>query len=461
MADRWLYAWGLGSVSFGGASLLVPLYVVQLGGTPVDLGILFASATAIGAPGAILFGRFADRVGHRRTLVLLTLAVVAGTLAAIPLLEGIPAIYVMNAALWLVVAAVSPVLTMLVVDDAASDTWGERIGQLNTFQGYGWAGGLVLGALWPVVGRPLLGAETATRGLFWLLALCAGGAALFAARTLPRPTPREHVTNERARRRVARLLAATGTGVKGATFTFMPNRLYWTTRGFRPRQLVRRLDPAMATYLLAAALFFVGFAAFWAPLPLFFSAVGFTPGQIFGLYLASSVASAVLYQGAGRFASRYDIRLLQSGTLAVRGLLFPAVPLLAGVGALTAGFVVMGIVLAAIGFTWAVIAVVGTAIVTRLAPASVRGEFLGVHTALAAAAGGIGGLLGGWVAAAGYLVAFAVAGGLVVAGAALVATLTVLSGGKRPSVAPEVPVVEASLSIPSVADREVGPIDEP
>jgi MFS family permease len=70
--------------------------------------------------------------------------------------------------------------------------------------------------------------------------------------------------------------------------------------------------------------------------------------------------------------------------------------------------------------TWAVIAVVGTAIVTRLAPPRVRGEVLGVHTALGAVAGGVGGVLGGWVATFGYGVAFGLAGGLVLAGAGLV-----------------------------------------
>ena len=74
MTERWLYAWGLGSVAFGGASLLVPLYIVQLGATPVQLGLLAATAALIGAPGAILFGRLANRVEHRRTLVLVTLA---------------------------------------------------------------------------------------------------------------------------------------------------------------------------------------------------------------------------------------------------------------------------------------------------------------------------------------------------------------------------------------------------
>jgi MFS family permease len=434
--ERWLHAWALGSVSFGGASLLIPLYIVQLGASTVQLGILAASAAVIGAPGAILFGRLANRVSNRRPMVLVTLATVAGTLAAIPLLPSITAIIVANAALWLVVASVAPVLTMLVVDDAPEGAWSERIGLLNKYQGYGWAGGLVLGTVWPLVGSRLVGADAVTRALFWVLALCAGAGVLGAARSLPRPDPSDHVTSERKVRKVARLLSESRRGIKGSTFAFAPNRLYWTTRGLHPSRLVDRLDSALATYLVAAVLFFTGFAAFWAPLPLFLTDTGFDSGQVFALYLASSLASAVLYERAGAYASRYDVRLLQSGALAVRGLLFPGLVLIAGLGAVTVEFGAAGVGLAAIGLTWAVIAVVGTAIVTRLAPSNARGEVLGVHTALGAVAGGIGGVLGGWAATFGYAVAFSVAGGLVVLGATLVLSLRALSARRSATGAP-------------------------
>jgi MFS family permease len=434
--ERWLHAWALGSVSFGGASLLIPLYIVQLGASTVQLGILAASAAVIGAPGAILFGRLANRVSNRRPMVLVTLATVAGTLAAIPLLPSITAIIVANAALWLVVASVAPVLTMLVVDDAPEGAWSERIGLLNKYQGYGWAGGLVLGTVWPLVGSRLVGADAVTRALFWVLALCSGAGVLGAARSLPRPDPSDHVTSERKVRKVARLLSESRRGIKGSTFAFAPNRLYWTTRGLHPSRLVDRLDSALATYLVAAVLFFTGFAAFWAPLPLFLTDTGFDSGQVFALYLASSLASAVLYERAGAYASRYDVRLLQSGALAVRGLLFPGLVLIAGLGAVTVEFGAAGVGLAAIGLTWAVIAVVGTAIVTRLAPSNARGEVLGVHTALGAVAGGIGGVLGGWAATFGYAVAFSVAGGLVVLGAALVLSLRALSARRSATGAP-------------------------
>lgn len=456
MTERWLYSWGLGSVAFGGASLLVPLYIVQLGATPVQLGVLAATAAVIGAPGAILFGRLANRVTRRRPLVVVTLAGVAAMLAVIPLTSDVTAIIVANAALWLVVASVSPVLTMLVVDGTPESGWSTRIGQLNKYQGYGWAGGLVLGTVWPLVGPRLVGGDAVTRTLFWVFAACATVAAVGAVRSLPRPESAAHDTSERRTRRIARLLASSRSGVKGSTFVFSPNRLYWTTRQIRPRRLVDRVDSALATYFVAATLFSVGFAAFWAPLPLFLTDANFDSGQVFALYLASSLASAVLYESAGQLASRYDVRLLQSGALAVRGVLFPSVTAVTAFGAASLGFVTAGVVLAAIGVTWAFIAVVGTAIVTRLAPPSVRGEVLGVHTALSAVAGGVGGLLGGWTAGFGYLAAFGVAGSLVCLGAVLVLSLQMLSGGGRAVEQPAETVTETptGVSIPAVATDE-------
>ncbi len=435
MTERWLYAWALGSVTFGGASLLVPLYAVQLGATPVDLGLLASTAALAGAPGAILFGRLADGVGSRRRLALATLATVAATMAAIPFLGGVTTVIVANAVLWLFVSAVAPVLTMIVVDAAPASAWDERIGRLNKFQGYGWAGGLALGTAWPVVGRWLPVPET--EALFGLLAVCAAASAVGAVRTLPRPE--RHVTGERRVRRIARLVARSDRAVKGATFPFTPNRLFWTTRKLDPRQLFDRLTPALGLYLGAAVLFFTGFAAFWAPLPLLLTDAAFGSGLVFGLYLVSSLASAVLYEVAGRLAARYEPRLLQSGALAARGLLFPVVALAVGLGALPArlGGVAVGLVL--VGATWAVIAVVGTAIVTRLAPPAVRGEVLGAYTALAAVAGGVGGVLGGWLATRGYVVAFAVAGGLVVVGAGGVLWLDRVAS---PAPATETPAAE-------------------
>lgn len=436
MTDRWLYPWALGSIAFGGASLLIPLYIVQLGATPFQLGVLAATAAAIGAPGAILFGRLANRLDRRRTLLLITLTTVAVALASIPFMTNVTAIIVVNAGLWLVVAAVAPVLTMIVVDDVPESAWSQRIGLLNKYQGYGWAGGLVLGTVWPLVSIRVLDAGTATRVLFWLLAACAAASVVGVARTVPRPATDGHLTGERKVRRVTRLVTNSRRGIKGVTFAFSPNRLYWTTRDIDLRRLTGRLDSTIGLYLVAAGLFFTGSAAFWAPLPLLLSETGFTTGQIFGLYLVASLTSAVLYEGAGTLATRYDTSWLQSGALAVRSVCFPAVAVSLGIGSVSVKLGVVGIGLALVGLTWAVIAVVGTVIVTALSPQAIRGEVLGVYTALGAVAGGVGGLLGGWTASFGYTVAFGIAGGLVMLGAVLVLSIRARTEGDRGDSAP-------------------------
>jgi hypothetical protein len=54
MEDRWLLGWGLGYAAVGGASLLVPLYALELGGDHVLVGLVAATAAFAGVPGALL-----------------------------------------------------------------------------------------------------------------------------------------------------------------------------------------------------------------------------------------------------------------------------------------------------------------------------------------------------------------------------------------------------------------------
>jgi MFS family permease len=193
--------------------------------------------------------------------------------------------------------------------------------------------------------------------------------------------------------------------------------------------MAERFTPTLAAYFLGAVLFFTGFSAFFAPLPLYLTGAGFSSDLVFGLYLVSSLGSAAFYAGAGRLSGAYDLRLLQAGALGLRAV---AMPLVAVVGAALAagpdGLLASGLLFALIGLAWAVIAVTGGTIVTRLAPASLRGEALGVYTALSTLAGGLGSIAGGALAdAAGFVAAFGGAGAVIVAGAAIVLALRGIS----------------------------------
>jgi len=420
MTERWLTAWGLAAVAFGGASLIVPLYVVELGGGAFALGILFAVASFAGVPGALVFGNLADRTGKRRVFVLFAIAIAVLTMGAIPLLESIPFVIVANGLLWFGFAAATPVLTLLVVAGEPEGRWVTLIARLNKFQGIGWAVGLALGFAVIAATTRTVATITAQRLFIGVCALSAGAGLVLAARTLPRdPAP----GREPSPRRLRRSLRKAGRfNVRGAAFPFTPTR--FDPRGLHPRRLVARFSPSLGLYFAAVLVFFTGFGVFFAPLPAYLAEVGYGSDGIFGLYLVLNVGAAVFYGRAATLADRYAVLPVHVGGLLTRGIALPAV---AGIGVLLAGVASVGAVAVAffvIGVSWALIAVTAATLVTSLAPPAVRGEALGVYGALTAVGGGVGGLLGGVLAGFGYVVAFGVAGGLVGLGVLLVGVLS-------------------------------------
>ena len=432
LSNRWLYGWGLGSVALGGASLVVPLYVVDLGGGPFVLGLLAAVAALVGVPGALGAGRIADRTGKRRGLVLAALALVAVSIAAVPLFDRPLPVIVANGVLWFAFAAATPVLTLVAVADVEEAAWSERIALLNKYQGIGWAVGLLVGTLWTALAPRVLAADLVLPSLFVPLAACAALGLLDGIRTLPAdpasPTakPVSHDRLRRALRRTNRF------SVRTATFPFTVGRADFA--GLHPRRFVDRFTPTLAVYFLAVFCCFAGFSVFFAPLPAFLADEGFGSGGIFALYLISSLAAAAFFGATGRLTTKRDVELVQIAGLSTRGIAFPVVAVVGvALGSTTVGFGVAAVVFAVIGLTWAVIAVTAGTLVTRFAPAAIRGEALGMYAALGALAGGLGSVLGGWLAAESYLLAFGAAGGLVLSGAVIV-----LLGRRRAIAAREV-----------------------
>lgn len=416
MAKGWLTAWGLAAVAFGGASLIVPLYVVELGGDAFTLGVLFASASFVGVPGALVFGNLADRTGRRRVFALAAMGVTAATMAAIPLFDAIAPVIAANALLWLGFAAATPVLTLLVVADEPEDRWSAAIARLNTYQGVGWALGLAAGFVVIAVGSRLTSVLAAQRAFFVSCAVAAAVAFALGARTLP-PDPERAPTP----RRLSRFVRAAGRfNVRGAAFPFTPGRV--DVRGLDPRRFRERFTPQLAVYFLAVFLFSAGFGTFFAPLPAYLSVVGYGPDAIFGLYLLLNVGAAVFFARAATLGESYGIARVHAVALLVRGVGFAAI-VAAGllVGGTTLGLGVVAALFFIVGLTWATIAVTAATLVTTLTPVVIRGEALGVYGALVAVGGGVGGLLGGALASFGYTVAFGIAAALVLVGAGVVA----------------------------------------
>ncbi len=417
--DRWLFGWSLGYAAVGTASLLVPLYAIELGAGPFLVGLLAATAAFAGVPGAILWGRLASSSGRRRPFVLTALGSTAAVLLVVPALDSPWSVVAVNALLWFVVAAAAPVLNLIVVEGVESADWDRRFARLNTFQGYGWLGGLLGGAVWNAAATRYVAPVTALRWFF----LVASAAALLGLVVVRVWYPARPTISDRHFERVFRRLTRGGWGAGRYVrpVPFGPGRLYWALRTVRPKTIRRRFSGSLSRYLIAAFLFFLGFSAFFGPLPAYLTAVGYGTETIFALFVVSSAASAVSYGRVDGLLATHAVHDLQTRALTLRAFAFPLVVVVGGLLPANLGLPVVGLLFAIIGACWAVVAITATSLVTRLAPPSARGEALGTYTALGGLGGGVGSALGGTVAsAAGYLAAFAVAGVMVLGSVGLI-----------------------------------------
>lgn len=417
--DRWLVAWAVASVALGAGSLLVPLYFVAIGGSTLSLGLLAGVAAAAGAPGALLFGRVADRTGRRRSLVLVALALAALSLFGVSLTDATALVILLNGVLWFAAGAVAPVLTLLVTVGHLEREWPERFATLNVYQGWGWAGGLVLGLMWTTAVSGPLGPLAAQRTLLWVCAAAAALAAVLGARWLPAdPVPEAQPRPSR----VARALARTSRlPVRSVTFPGGPARVYWLTRRLDPRTLAGRFTPLLGLYFAGIIAAFVGFGVFWGPLPLYLArTMGYGSGAVFALYFVSSLGSALFYGRAGTMAATRHPAGLQTGSLLARAVLHPAVAVIGVLAVGTLALAINGVLFLLIGVAWAVFAVTAASVVTDLAPPAIRGEALGLYVALSGLASGVGSVLGGWLGGYGFTLAFGAAGGFVLVGTVLV-----------------------------------------
>ncbi|MFB6108348.1 MAG: MFS transporter [Haloplanus sp.] len=428
-SDRWLYAWALGYAAIGAASLLIPLYALALGGGPVVVGLVEATTGLAGVPGALLWGRLADRTGRRRAFVLFSLAGTGVVLAAVPALDSLTALVAANAVLWFVVSAASPVVTLFMIEAAPEREWETRIGLLNASQRYGWVGGLVAGTAWLGVVSLRTSPLAAQRSFFGLCALAALASTPLAFYWLPPEATTASGRLARSPRAVYRLVVGSGRYVK--LVPFVPTRATFALTRLDARDLFGRFSPPLRRYFLTAFVFSAAFSAFFGPAPAYMTALGYDDAFVFGFFIVASLASAVAFVPVGRLVGTHHPKRLQLSALGARVLLFPAVGVVGTLPQFGARSVALGVGFLAVGVTWAVIAVTGAGLVSRSATAPLRGEALGVYTAASGVGAGVGGLLGGAVAATfGYQTAFVVAGALVALSLALLSSVRfTLRGG--------------------------------
>jgi MFS family permease len=332
--------------------------------------------------------------------------------------------YMANLILGMLASAAAPVGTVLVLESFEKHEWAKRLGDFSKVGGIGWVIGLVLGTIWLQFLAPDDGAIT-MRALFILAGALSLVSLFLGLKWIPEP--KERVDRESLDKHV---LSVPVNIVERARY--LPQRMVGILRISSKNLHMSNFPQNLRRYYLVIFLIFTGFMTFYVGLPIFLNSyVGLTSSEVFIIYLASSLTSALIYGPAGRWVSRIGGKRIQMISIAIRIVTIPTFFLVTLFPMpVISQMIIFSALHSIMGFCWANIAVAGNALVSNMSYKDFRTQALGMYSAIQGVAAILGCLIGGYVANYfGYLETFLLAIVFIITGLVL---LTFNNAEKEP-----------------------------
>ena len=407
-AEFWLYSSVFLYFSISVASLLIPIYAIQLGSGPITVGLLAAVSSFAQVPGAIIWGSLADRTGRKKSIILVSLVGMLLLLLGFSFTESILLIFVINAVLWFFISASTPIFTLMAVEGVHERYWNKKLALFNTYQQYGWVSGLGVGFVWVTVIGEYFDGLFAQKSLFILSATVL----IFNIPLVLKWFPEESFLTEEKflkSRKFSKLFRDTGKFVK--LIPYSPNRMVWGLSSILRGKAMRHYSKKLKRYFIAITLFYTGIGLFFGTITIFLKYVEFSSGQVFGLFLIANITTGIFFMKVEKVLKRKDPLFIQILALGGRVIIFPLVGFI-GLTSLDMNIVLVLISLLffLIGLTWSFIGLTASGIINKLSPPTKKGEAFGLHTAIAGIGGGTGSIIGGIISKQlGYITNFTTA----------------------------------------------------
>jgi len=405
--NRWFYSQLPVDVATGPVGTLISLYVLELHGTVIDVGLVVTLFNAVSIPSAVIWGYVTDRFQSRKTIIVLSAVAVSANLIVLPVVHSISGAALVYALFSLVSSAAATPANLLIMETQRKSRWASAFARFSMVSSVGTTLGLVLGIAWTTyLSISLLVVPLS------VLSLASALLSVVMIREPPVSFEREVIALQR-RSLEQRLLALP------LIFLRLPDLVDFKSvfRGLR-HALTRQLP----LLYLSIFVFYVASGLFNTSLIPSLRAAGLGPNEVFlATMLAMTVQTASFYY-AGPFVEQRDLR-----KAAVAGLLLRSASY-AGIGVMAALFVGLSylggtLVLYPLagGLAYAVYYTASNTMIFNTLGAKNQGSRLGVYSALVGVATMVGSFVSGYVSFYfGFLATFVLAGALLAFSAALV-----------------------------------------
>jgi MFS family permease len=145
---RWFYSLLPVDVATGPVATLIPLYILELHGTVIDVALAITLFNAVSIPAAIIWGYVTDRFQSRRTIIVLSSVAISGNLILLPLANSISGAALVYALFSLISSASATPVNLLIMESQRKSRWASMFARFSMVSSVGSTLGLVLGAAW-------------------------------------------------------------------------------------------------------------------------------------------------------------------------------------------------------------------------------------------------------------------------------------------------------------------------
>jgi len=381
--QKWLWIFVPINAATGGFSTLLPLYVIDIGGTVIDVGNIVSAYSLALIPASILWGLAVDRIEKRKPFVTYGYLGITILLGAGFFLADIPTLLLLYVCYAAISTAASPAVSVLLIESSPKKRLSMTFAKYSSLTLLGTALGTIPGTFWTRY-LPL-------RAYFLLCAIFSGISVILAAKYLPEPEfPLE-------RKVVALTQDSFVTKLRTVTMIFITIPSLEDIRSFW-----RMMRNVFSRYL---PLLYLSFFLFYAALNLFFTS--YTPflksrqmddTGVFMIFSTLYILQAAVYPITARACNRYgeDRVAVSAVWLRIAGFLaaLTTVVFMFRNSTLTMTSMVS---IAMIGTAFAFYNTSSSVLLFRSLAAGKQGELLGIYSALTGIAAFVGAIISGYL----------------------------------------------------------------
>jgi MFS family permease len=372
------------SITAEGLHIVIPLYVLFLGGNVVDVGIVVGLHYALSAIGAVFWGKIIDKYQIKRTILVTCFLSITICSVGLFFTDDLNLVFTISSVTGFFIIGKSPVTQVLVMESVPNNQWSRLFTQISIITSFGSLTAFLAGSVWDTFFD--------LRPYFLFCAIMSAAATVLSIKVGSKSTIERHTLVH---------------SIHGIRHIFNHNRLNFQfiftkiphPHDFKPIISIfqGKMSHEIGILFLTNFLFYFGSNIFFTAFIPFLKKFNFTNSEVFLVYMIQTIVLLVIFFFVPRLISKVtEERATQMAYLPrVLGIIIAAslIPSMIGINSILIAIVSTSLMVSA----FSIFSVSNSIILFKAIPKGFEGRYLGVNSFMVGVGIFLGSLTAGYV----------------------------------------------------------------